>query len=86
MDTMSIDPYVGEVNIFDEFLKYGLFLGAIFQIVCIGAVVFIPGKDDRKDGDSSDEDGSDHGSPHISAPQRNHVPYHRRKQDKKKRR
>ncbi|KAL3254619.1 hypothetical protein MRX96_054147 [Rhipicephalus microplus] len=42
----------------DELLRYGLFLGAIFQLVCIAAVVFVPPKEEGKDvGDSSDEDG-----------------------------
>lgn len=42
----------------DELLRYGLFLGAVFQLVCIAAVVFVPPKEEGKDvGDSSDEDG-----------------------------
>ncbi|XP_076029605.1 protein MANBAL [Oratosquilla oratoria] len=82
---MAIDPSLTETDMFDEVLKYGLFLGAIFQLVCIGAVIFVPSRDDKKDGDSSDDDGSEHGSPH-SAPHRAHNSHHRRKQDKKKRR
>ena len=31
-----------EPSMLDNVLYYGLFLGAIFQIVCIAAVVFIP--------------------------------------------
>ncbi|XP_063861602.1 protein anon-73B1-like isoform X1 [Scylla paramamosain] len=102
---MAIDPSLAETDIFDEVLKYGLFLGAIFQLVCIGAVMFVPSRDDRRvsqltngresrstaaiskmDGDSSDDDGSEHGSPHTSPPHRGHNQHHRRKQDKKKRR
>ncbi|XP_027216728.1 protein anon-73B1 [Penaeus vannamei] len=83
---MAIDPSLTETDIFDEVLKYGLFLGAIFQLVCIGAVIFVPSRDDKRDGDSSDDDGSDHGSPHTSPPHRGHNQHHRRKQDKKKRR
>ncbi|KAK8402793.1 hypothetical protein O3P69_000842 [Scylla paramamosain] len=49
---MAIDPSLAETDIFDEVLKYGLFLGAIFQLVCIGAVMFVPSRDDRRDGDS----------------------------------
>lgn len=84
---MAIDPSLTETTFLDEMLKYGLFLGAIFQIVCIGAVIFVPSRDDRREGDSSDEDGSEHGSPHT--PHRSHAPHpqhHRRKHDKKKRR
>lgn len=45
---MAIDPSLAETDIFDEVLKYGLFLGAIFQLVCIGAVMFVPSRDDRR--------------------------------------
>lgn len=40
----------------------------------------------HQDGDSSDDDGSEHGSPHTSPPHRGHNQHHRRKPDKKKRR
>ena len=30
------------LSLVDEFLKYGLFLGAIFQLVCIFAIFFVP--------------------------------------------
>lgn len=45
---MAIDPSLTETDIFDEVLKYGLFLGAIFQLVCIGAVIFVPSRDDKR--------------------------------------
>lgn len=45
---MAIDPSLTETDIFDEVLKYGLFLGAIFQLVCIGAVMFVPSRDDKR--------------------------------------
>lgn len=31
-----------ETTLLDNFLYYGLFAGAIFQLVCIFAVVFVP--------------------------------------------
>lgn len=31
-----------EITYFDIFLKYGLFLGGIFQLICILALVFVP--------------------------------------------
>ena len=37
---------------FDHFLHYGLFLGAIFQLVCIAAIVIIPPKSDEEEEDS----------------------------------
>lgn len=42
---MVIDPSLTETSMVDEILKYGLFMGAIFQIICIGAVIFIPERD-----------------------------------------
>ncbi|XP_047735786.1 protein MANBAL-like [Hyalella azteca] len=82
-----VDPSLTETTLMDEVLKYGLFLGAIFQMMCIAAVVFVPSKNEKREGDSSDDDGSEHGSPHT--PHRSHPSHqshHRRKHDKKKRR
>jgi hypothetical protein len=31
-----------EPGLLDEVIKYGLYLGAIFQLVCIAAVIFVP--------------------------------------------
>jgi len=39
---------------FDEVLRYGLFLGAIFQIIAIAAIVVIPPKD-KQDADEHEE-------------------------------
>ena len=33
-------------DVVDIFLRYGLFIGAIFQLVCIGAVIAMPEKSD----------------------------------------
>ena len=35
-------------SFFDMLLKYGLFAGAIFQIICIFSVVFIPSSEEEK--------------------------------------
>lgn len=37
---------------FDHFLHYGLFLGAIFQLICIAAIIVIPPKSDEEEEDS----------------------------------
>ena len=48
---------------FDHFLHYGLFLGAIFQLVCIAAIVVIPptesdeGEEDSPSGGEGEGDG-----------------------------
>ena len=34
-------------GLFDILLHYGLFLGALFQLVCIFAVTFVPASDDE---------------------------------------
>lgn len=36
----------------EEFVRYGLYFGAVFQLICIGAAIFLPGKSDScSDGD-----------------------------------
>jgi len=40
LEPLSTSEYVVE-----EILRYGLFLGAIFQIICIAAAVWIPSKE-----------------------------------------
>ncbi|CAB3362558.1 protein MANBAL [Cloeon dipterum] len=68
----------------ETLLKYGLYIGAVFQLFCIAAIIVIPEKylDTSKD-EGTDED-SNHSSPH-NTPRRPHG-HHRRKGDKKKRR
>jgi len=73
-------------DLMDTLLRYGLFLGAIFQLICIGAVVILPDykSDYLNESESEDEPGSDQGSPtHTSSGHR-----HPRssKREKKKRR
>jgi len=75
----------------EEIVRYGLFFGAMFQLLCVAAVIFIPsGRETGKDvNESSDEETSMEGSPHIN-PYRPLSHVHKRaytyKQDKKKRR
>lgn len=73
----------------DDLLRYGLFIGAIFQMICIAAVIFIPPKDEGRDGgDSSDEDGISTEGP-VHPPTHKSHGHHsgrRSRQEKKKRR
>jgi len=71
-------------DVVDTFLRYGLFIGAIFQLFCIGAVILMPDSKSALFHDpdlSDDEKSSDQGSPTVSP---NHK--HGKKRDKKKRR
>ncbi|XP_065571516.1 protein anon-73B1-like [Artemia franciscana] len=65
-------------------LRYGLYLGAAFQLACIGAV-FVGNSEPVLQGsrDESDDDSSEHGSPISSHPS---TTRHKRKGEKKKRR
>ena len=47
---------------FDHFLHYGLFLGAIFQLICIAAIVIIPPKSDEDEDLPGGEAEGDGGS------------------------
>ena len=33
-----------DLSVFDDLLRYGLYLGAIFQLIAIGAIIFVPPK------------------------------------------
>lgn len=48
------------VDVIDELIRVGLMVGAVFQLVCIAAVIWIPTKDDTKGvmSDSSEDDVS----------------------------
>lgn len=35
-----------DFSVFDDLLRYGLYLGAIFQLIAIGAIIFVPPKYD----------------------------------------
>lgn len=75
-------------------IRYGLYIGAVFQMICLGAVIFMVPKTSSKTsamgaiwnflkGENFEEYNSNHSSPQET-PKR---PFHRsRKQDKKKRR
>ncbi len=43
-----ITPDTSGYALLDTVLHYALFLGAIFQLVCIFAVIFVPPKQDEK--------------------------------------
>ncbi|XP_051163121.1 protein anon-73B1 isoform X1 [Leptopilina boulardi] len=74
-----------EETVFEQFIRYGLYVAAIFQMICLASLVFYTSgssdgvtalKDDPSDVECSEN------SPQVT-PRRPHRP---RKQEKKKRR
>ena len=51
-------------EIVDELIRVGLIFGAVFQLICIAAVIWIPAKDESRDvvDNSSDDDMSVEGN------------------------
>ena len=43
-----MDEFVQEPTLFDEVLRYGLYAGAVFQLVCIAAVILSPSDAEHK--------------------------------------
>ncbi|KAH8302514.1 hypothetical protein KR044_007866, partial [Drosophila immigrans] len=80
----SLDKY-GEEDLFSMLVRYGLFVGAIFQFVCISAAVLMSGNESL---DSNEDEGrgrglSDEPAPANATARRLHKI---RKLEKKKRR
>ncbi|XP_025197765.1 protein anon-73B1 isoform X2 [Melanaphis sacchari] len=72
-------------EVFDAVIRYGLYLVAIFQLVCITTVFLLTDQSndskDNGDGSEYDSDGST-----FASPRRPYSHHRSRKQDKKKRR
>ncbi|KAG4065019.1 hypothetical protein HA402_004142 [Bradysia odoriphaga] len=64
---------------YETFIRYGLYFGAVFQLLCLCACVMLPGSK-KEDGD--DTNANSQLTP-LNTPKR---PHRARKQDKKKRR
>lgn len=50
------DLLVNEYSTIDKILEIGLYIGAVFQLVCIGAIFFLKSPDDDEE-DGSGNDG-----------------------------
>jgi len=73
--------------ILDTLVQYGLFIGAIFQLVCILAVIFLPPTNEASQVEEASHDiraAADPQPTHNQPTQ--HHPSTKRKHDKKKRR
>ncbi|XP_018573933.1 protein anon-73B1 [Anoplophora glabripennis] len=77
---------IGVEDMTATIVRYGLYLGAVFQIICLAACIFMPlSAEDNSWGSrvDSDDESSEQSTPQ-NTPRR---PHHRiRKQEKKKRR
>ncbi|XP_029358621.1 protein MANBAL isoform X2 [Echeneis naucrates] len=76
-------PEVPEPTFLESLLRYGLFLGAIFQLICILAVIFPTSKVHEQETESTDGKAAEQmKKPKGAAPQIRQKP---KKESKKKR-
>ncbi|CAD7088529.1 unnamed protein product [Hermetia illucens] len=76
---------LGSEDLLSSIIRYGLYLGAIFQLICIGACIFLPNPSPSgSHGFSENGECSPEHSSSQNTPKRPH--FRVRKQDKKKRR
>ena len=81
----------GGNDFLDSVMRCGLYLGAIFQLICLAAVVMAPDRScdssvQGKDYDGSDDEISDHSTPQATPRRPAHGHHRQRRQEKKKRR
>ncbi|CAM5152820.1 unnamed protein product [Eretmochelys imbricata] len=76
-------PEVPEPTFMENLLRYGLFFGAIFQLICVLAIIFPISKSHKTDSDSFESKSSEVvKKPKGAAPQLSKKP---KKETKKKR-
>nr|XP_061814658.1 protein MANBAL-like isoform X2 [Nerophis lumbriciformis] len=76
-------PEVPEPTFLESLLRYGLFLGAIFQLICILAIIVPTSKGHEKETESTNGKAADHSKkPKASVPQ---IRPKSKKESKKKR-
>ncbi|XP_018789956.1 PREDICTED: protein anon-73B1 [Bactrocera latifrons] len=77
---LRLDRYNSD-DLFNALLRYGLFVGAIFQLICIAASILLPAASEGSNGEDGSEDYK------FNSEMGNMRRLHKlRKQDKKKRR
>ncbi|KAF2899438.1 hypothetical protein ILUMI_06734 [Ignelater luminosus] len=78
---------IGVEDMTATIVRYGLYLGALFQIVCLVACIVLPESPDDHTNWSTKGDSDDESSEQSTPQNTPRRPHHRsRKQDKKKRR
>lgn len=73
---------LGQEDMYDTFLRYGLFVAAIIQLICIGSAIFLP-YPESEESESDKREDQKKPSDIINAARRHHKI---RKLEKKKRR
>ncbi|RWS09778.1 hypothetical protein B4U79_10483 [Dinothrombium tinctorium] len=74
-------------EVLNEIIRVGLVFGAVFQLICIAAVIWVPSKEEHKEsGESSDDEMSTEGSCFYSHSAHQKHPHGKRRHEKKKRR
>ncbi|XP_054247954.1 protein MANBAL [Indicator indicator] len=76
-------PEIPEPTFMENVLRYGLFFGAIFQLICVLAIILPVSKSQKADSDTSEPKNSETvKKPKATAPQTSKKP---KKETKKKR-
>ncbi|XP_049672124.1 protein MANBAL [Accipiter gentilis] len=75
-------PEIPEPTFMENVLRYGLFFGAIFQLICVLAIILPVSKSHKTDSDSFEPKNSETKKPKATAPQISKKP---KKETKKKR-
>ncbi|RWS22531.1 hypothetical protein B4U80_06802 [Leptotrombidium deliense] len=75
------------MDAFDGIIKVGLIFGAVFQLLCIAAVFWVPITEENKEGsESSDDDVSVEGSSYCGHKHVHSNAYNKRSRHEKKKR
>lgn len=87
-DTSDFPPLFPEELWYEVLLRYGLYVGAVFQLICILAVIVLPPLKEGSDGlttnDESSSDEDDDRKDQRPQHQQSHSSHHNQNKNKKK--